>query len=118
MNINTAKSALYIVAQDCEVYMDDLMVTAGTYNDYVGDDNGNGNDDGNGNENENPGNNNNDNTNTETNAPETKAPETNAPTATTEKSGCKSAVALGSVAMIMTVGAACMVIDRKKRSVK
>ena len=115
LNINTAKGALYIVAQDCEVYMDDLMVTAGTYNDYVGDDNSNENENENGNSGntENSGNNNNDNTNTETNAPET-----NAPTTTTEKSGCKSVVALGPVAMMVTLGAACLVNDRKKRSVK
>lgn len=113
LNINTAKSALYLVAQDCEVYMDDLMVTAGTYSDYA--DDGNTDEPGN---TEEPGNtqtpgNNTDNTNTETNAPETQAPTDNK-----KSGGCKGVVSLGSAAVMAMLGAACLVIDRKKRSVK
>ena len=114
LNINTAKSALYLVAQDCEVYMDDLMVTAGTYSDYA--DDGNTDEPGNTEEPGNtqtPGNNTTDNINTETNAPETQAPTDNK-----KSGGCKGVVSLGSAVVMAALGAACLVIDRKKRSVK
>ncbi len=118
LNINTAKSALYIVAENCEVYMDDLMVTAGTYSDYADpnkdddeDDDNNG---------DNPGDSTDDSsgdTSAETptaEAPTAEAPETTAP-AGGQEGGCQSAASLGGAAVLLVIGAASLAVSRKKR---
>lgn len=106
--INKDKSALYLVGQNCEVYLDDLMVTAGTYVDYAGDMSQDDNND--------------DNSQTTTqDTTETTA----APAATTDVSnentangGCGSVATFGGVAILMTLGSAYMIVDNKKRAEK
>ena len=91
------------------MYMDNLMVTAGTYEDFAG-------------ESEddipNSGNQNNNNKKPEstTTATTESAPATDSTDdANTASGGCGSVASLGGVALLMTLGAACMATDRKKR---
>ena len=111
LNICKDKGAIYVVAQECVVCMDNLMVTAGTYEDYAGEP-----------EEDIPNSGNQGNTNTEatteTAAESTPATEQPTEAAGTAKGGCGSVASLGGVALLIALGTACAAVDSKKRSRK
>ena len=91
--------------------MDNLMVTAGTYEDYAGEPEEDISNSGN------QGNTNTEAT-TETAAESTPATEQTTEEAGTAKGGCGSVASLGGVALLMVLGTACAAVDSKKRSRK
>ena len=108
LNISKDKGAIYVVAQECVMYMDNLMVTAGTYEDFAGESEDDIPNSGNQNNNQKPA--------STTTATMESAPATeDTDDASTASGGCGSVASLGGVALLMTLGAACMATDRKKR---
>ena len=114
--ISTTSSALYMIAGNCEFYMDDLMVTAGTYYDYAGEPTNN-NDQSNQN-NQNGADTSDTAEDTSSSDVTTEASNKDSDTASNDKGGCGSVASFGGVAILMTLGSAYVMADNKKRSAK